>query len=487
MKMGCAMKPIASGILSAATLCLSAPSALAMYLNAGGSGQVLVYPYYTVNGGYNSFVTITNSTSGGKAVKVRLLEGYDGRDVMDFNLYLSPHDYWAGVIVPTAGGAAIFSGDNSCTVPALPTTAATALPFTTANFDGTGEQGKDGGPTGVARTREGHVEIIEMGALTGPSDTLKAITHAFGVPANCASVVSAWANGGKWTIDSTRDIGAPSGGLSGNAMILDVANGVVFSYAADAIAQFYVKGGLGEHSRPDALTPNISSATSHVADIHTDDAPLSLTYTRSIDAVSALFMADNVQNEYWTSPGIAGNSEWVLTYPTKRFYVDPYYAVDAVQPPFDARFSAVNGGTAFSQMKVDSWDREERSAVIFAPFGSPQSVFGLSYETQVLGFNQAQPGSALLASKLVSGDFVAGIDNGWFQIALGTQAVAGSNQQLVAAANGDILVGQPVTGFWAFGFANGDVNGQHVLANYSALYRHKMHVGCKRVDGAPCT
>ena len=487
------MERIGSAVLAGIALGLCSPATMAMYLNPNGLGEVLVYPYYTVNGGYNSFFTITNTTGGGKAIKVRLLEGYDGRDVLDFNLYLSPHDYWAGVIVPTPnGGAAIFSGDNSCTVPKLPTTAATALPFTTANFDGTGAQGKDGGPTGVARTREGHIEIIEMGAVTNATNnSLKAITHVNGIPFDCASVVSAWADGGQWTIDSTTDIGPPFGGLSGNAMILDVPNGIVFSYSADAIAQFYVKGDRGEHSRPDALTPNLSSATSRTANLNTDDGPLSLTYARAIDAVSALFMADTVQNEYWTLSGIAANSEWVLTYPTKRFYVDPYFVAGAAQPPFDTTFSDANGGTSFSPIRTTTWDREEKSPISLPGFGAPPSNPGLSYETQLLTINQGASGSQLFASGLVSTTFNTGSGNGWAQLQLGPLTSAGSpiqsNHQLVAAANGDILLGQPITGFWAFGFANGDVNGQHVLANYSALYRHKMSVACKRADGTACS
>ena len=486
------MKQAVSAAWGGIALSLCASTATAMHLNPNGLGQVLVYPYYTVNGGYSSFFTIANDTSGGKAVKVRLLEGYNGRDVMDFNLYLSPHDYWAGVIVPTSdGGAAVFSTDNSCTVPKLPTTAATARLFTTSNFDGSGAQGKDGGPTGVARTREGHIEIIEMGALTASSPTLKAVTHSDGVPFDCASVVNAWAEGGQWTADPTQDIGPPSGGLFGNAMILDVSNGIVFSYSADAIAQFYAAGDRGEHSRPDALTPNISSGTSRTADLLSDDGPLSLTYARPLDAASALFMAEAIQNEYWSASGIAANSEWVVTYPTKRFYVDPYFASGAAQPPFDAKFSGANGGTSFSQIKVGMWDREEKSPVSFPPFGAPAPTYGLSYETQVVTFNQGSSGSLLFDSGLVSTGFTTSSDNGWLQILLGPQTSAGistgSNHQLVAATNGDVLLGQPVAGFWAFGFANGDINGQRVLANYSALYRHKMLVGCKHADGTACS
>jgi hypothetical protein len=494
-------------MLAGIALGLFAPAATAMHLNANGLGQALVYPYYTVNGGYATFFTITNTDDLGKAVKVRVLEGYNGRDVMDFNLYLSPGDYWVGALIDSGnGGAAIFTNDTSCTVPKLPTTAATALPLTTANFDGSGVQGRDGGPTGVARTREGHIEVVEMGTVTDPSATLNAITHVGGVPANCAGIVNAWGNGGQWSIDSTKDIGPPTGGLFGNAMILDATNGMVFSFAADAIARFYARDGRGEHSRPDALTPNLSSATSTTADVQTDQGPLSLTYTRPVDAVSALFMADRVQNEFWTSSHVGAASEWVITYPTKRFYVDPYYAASSRQP-FAEVFNRGGDGTSRTNFDVVFHDREEGHAGSSDGCGvlcpSPKAPPNLAYDTQVVTFNQnadtaandtssyaPSPPSRVLASNLVPMNVNSRVsnssvnfatENGWAEFAFFTQP---SLQRLTPSTNGWALLGQPVTGFWINQLVNGNVGG--ALANYTAAYRHKLHVACESTPYTPC-
>lgn len=509
------MKRIAATILCAAAG-LSSPAVIAMYLNPHGAGQALVYPYYTVNGGYATFFTITNTTDQGKALKVRVLEGYNGRDAQDLNLYLSPNDYWVAALVDAGnGGAAIFSNDNSCTVPKLPATSAAALALTTANFDGTGTQGKDGGPTDAARTREGHIEVIEMGTVTGPSATLSAISHVNGVPADCPSVVGAWAGGGQWIVDPAKDIGPPSGGLIGNAMILNVANGTVLSYGAEAIAQFYAQGGNGEHSRPDALTPNLSSGSSSIASVYTDDGALTLNYTRSIDAVSALFMADAIRNEYWTAKTIAAASEWVVTYPTKRFYVDvtltPPQSIP--RPLFQRYFDATKGGTSMSTVWVKFHDREEHSAStddrcgFLCPGRNPDP--NLSYETQVVTFNQnpdisvgprtvvPSPPSYVLASQLVpmnivtsSGTDIGGGDIfqatvGWAELHLGQAGSAATPYTLESETNGNRLVGQPVTGFWVNQLINGNVGG--ALANYTALYPHKSHVSCIRTDGTPCS
>ena len=66
----------------------------AVELNPDGLGQVLIYPYYTVNKSQDSLFSVVNTTGVGKAVKVRFLEGYNSREVLDFNLFLSPNDVW---------------------------------------------------------------------------------------------------------------------------------------------------------------------------------------------------------------------------------------------------------------------------------------------------------------------------------------------------------------------------------------------------------
>ena len=49
-----------------------------------------------------------------KSVKVRFLEGKNSREVLDFNLFLSPFDVWTAAVSATgAGGAKATSADNS--------------------------------------------------------------------------------------------------------------------------------------------------------------------------------------------------------------------------------------------------------------------------------------------------------------------------------------------------------------------------------------
>ena len=87
------------------------------YVSNNHLGQVLIFPYYTVRGGKKSVINVFNTSDRTVAVKVRFHESHNSRDVLDFNLVLSPFDKWAGTVSEGGNGGAIFkSTDNSCTI-----------------------------------------------------------------------------------------------------------------------------------------------------------------------------------------------------------------------------------------------------------------------------------------------------------------------------------------------------------------------------------
>ena len=191
-----------------------AGGAQAVNLGQDGQGQVLIFPYYSAqpkgSTAIDTYINIINSdTVLGKAVKVRFIEAKASREVLDFNLYLSPNDMWAGAITRNAAGNAILrTWDNSCTAPEILTPAGTSS--TTAgvtrevafvNFDYAGDAVKD---DSLTRAMEGYVEIIQMADLTSGTktvggdliDTYAQSKHAAtGVPLSCAKIQAAWLNG----------------------------------------------------------------------------------------------------------------------------------------------------------------------------------------------------------------------------------------------------------------------------------------------------
>jgi hypothetical protein len=58
----------------AAALVGGVGAAQAIHVNTDGLGQVLLYPFYSVEGGNDTYIQIVNTTDQTKAVKVRFLE-----------------------------------------------------------------------------------------------------------------------------------------------------------------------------------------------------------------------------------------------------------------------------------------------------------------------------------------------------------------------------------------------------------------------------
>jgi len=350
---------VLAGLAGAAGI---AGTAQAVNMNPDGLGQVLVYPYYTANDGNQTILSVVNTTDQAKAVKVRFLEGFNSREVLDFNLYLSHHDVWVAAIadlgLPSTGGTTpgLLIPDSSCTVPYLYQDMLGVQPFLSLAYTGTFE---DGGPTDIGRAAEGHFEIIEMGTLTNGSaippdpdanppvkETLgsaAAATHGTdGMPANCDQLVENWteytnADNGMWYDEALSDDGQAStdtsrnsGGLFGGAAVVNAENGTMYSYSARAI-QGYDKTDDGVHYIPGTVHPSLDDGDQETATVFfgvPQNTAVELSYNNSIEAVSAVFMHENIMNEYVTEDDIAAATEWILTFPTKNFYVDPLRLVD---------------------------------------------------------------------------------------------------------------------------------------------------------------
>ncbi len=331
---------VLAGLAGAAGI---AGTAQAVNLNPDGLGQVLIYPYYTSNAGNATILSVVNTTDNAKAVKVRFNEGFNSREVLDFNMYMSAYDVWVAAIADDGGTPTLYIPDTTCTVP--------YLYENDPDGDGIGEQaflpyaytGKfaDGGPTSIQRAAEGYFTMIEMGTLTNDSEDPKAkppvvgsataATHVVdsdgvSAPLDCQQLVDAWTRNpdGYWIDDKTIDIARNSGGLFGGAAVINVANGTMFSYDARAI-QGYDESDDGNHYEPGYNHPNLADGDQHSATVFfgvPSNEAVTLSYNKAVDAISAVFMHEYTMNEYNIQPGLNAASEWVITFPTKHYYVD---------------------------------------------------------------------------------------------------------------------------------------------------------------------
>ena len=391
-------------------------SAQAVNINPDGLGQVLIYPYYTTNGGNQTLLSVVNTSEEAKAVKVRFMEGENSREVLDFNLYMSAYDVWTAAIYDDAGTPTLITTDKSCTVPTISVEAFLPYRLTDSKsldkdasgnlrydeFDASGNL-NPGFFDDISRAAEGHFEMIEMGTLMDgdeaavpnddwvdpegvpnfcedgvawssghPNDlctapnlagdrnwtadelaepeflaaiaghgSATAATHVGGVPANCGQLVDAWTedltldasgNGvdGYWLEPDGNDtvalidIGDPSGGLFGGAAIVNVNAGTMYSYDAKAIDGFSDSADAADvlHAQPGTILPSLNSGNEFDAHVFVDGNTTSgYDLDRGVDAVSFVFMHDQIMNEYTTEVIAGADTEWVITFPTKQFYV----------------------------------------------------------------------------------------------------------------------------------------------------------------------
>ncbi len=350
---------VLAGLAGAAGI---AGTAQAVNLNPDGLGQVLIYPYYTTNDGNDTLLSVVNTTDSAKAVKVRFKEGYNSREVLDFNMYMSAYDVWAAAIINggevainplVLGTPVLVIPDSTCTVPYLYQQGIDAgypggfQEFLDYDYTGTNS---DGGPTGISRAAEGYFEMIEMGTLTNETakaatattarvlGSAEAATHFIdedGVqsPLDCQQLNDNWSNlgggigKGMWLEDETLDIARNSGGLFGGAAIINVQKGTMHAYDAKAV-QGYDSKSDGNHFRPGNSHPNLNDGNEYTATVFfgvPQNKAVTLNYgsaDRSVDAISAVFMHEYTMNEFNVKQGNKASSEWVLTFPTKRWYVD---------------------------------------------------------------------------------------------------------------------------------------------------------------------
>ena len=498
------------GIAAFGALMAFAPRADAVNLNPLGTGQVLVFPYYTVNAHQQTLVSVVNTDVGvGRAVKVRFREAYNGRAVLDFNLYLSPADVWTANVfaLSDAGlagdGAALFTRDNSCTAPRLNDSGTFSdgfgyKRFSSGNYTGAAA---DTGPSGDTRTREGHIEMILMSDILPGSALFTDIRHVNSVPPRCpaASTESAAAYAAPTANPATGASGTiADGGLWGSASIVDVPNGVFYAYNADALDGFsyvslYTPAGdaqptlasVNDRDNPQAATAHLFASGETISATY----PGTASGSRKVDAVSAVFAMNALQNEYVVSTNGSAGTDWVLTFPTKYLYVDaqPGGAVagaGAAFAPFDKLF---DNGTACVTLDGDAaslFDREENtttsSVCVFDPC-PPVTPTWPCLETSVFAItltgSQSVLGSPL--TSLVTPIRPIGT-TGWISYDLSSP-----DHQLNPASNGDIFHGLPVTGFAAIKYVNGAVttSGVSALANYSAAYRHRGTIACTNASG----
>jgi hypothetical protein len=451
-------------------------AAQAVNVNPDGLGQALIYPYYTTNGlgtggtvaPYNSLLSVVNTTGSGKVVKVRFIEGRASKEVLDFNLWLSPFDVWTAAIIPSGAGAGIFTTDLSCTTPTVSSNSAAPTNFVNFAYVGDPELQT------LARTKEGYVEIIEMGNVTG--GTLANITHAQpsppGTPPGCSKLPTG--------ATAPTDLVTGNGGLFGGISLINVLAGGDITENAVALSSFtastlwapagYILPDLSEVNPQTSVVFNQSTTTGTAQVVATQwaAAPNAL----PVDAVSAVLMVEDVLNEYVLDPGTKSGTDWVVTEPTKHFYYNSSFNVLKL---FQRNFRL---GGACDDLGLTIYNREEQSVLgSFSP-PPPTVTNSMCWEANVLTFNNT---NVLLSNNSLN--IPVNFPNGWVDLNLSGGVSAPVHQLIggptlfISTADGATTTapnatynGLPVIGFAAQYFNNGTLAAPGATVGVQAFY-----------------
>ncbi len=428
-------KPKTLALAVATTALASSVASAEQYLSS--TGQVLLYPMYSTQNEANTYMHVVNNTSDQKAVKMRFMEGVNSAVVLEFNVYLGPYDVFpVALAVNDFGGTSVITNDATCTVPALGTS--------NSPYDGTQTELESGAVLrsqpfvpylfendesgDISRTLIGHAEVIEMGVV---SDTVDV--------ADCKVVRDLWSSGA-WASNTATNVTSPAGGLSGSSLFIVPSLAYSMNVPVTAV-DGWAKANTNYHKSPGVLSPDLNDgvSTARVNDLVLD-------YTSktngSVLATSALLASKRINNEVQTEDAIAAETDWVVTFPTKKYFTNGTSA----SAPFTTVYDGTEAdGDSCEPMSLIRRDRESNATsatsqfVPDAPDGVEDTVCSA---VNVLAFNSK---SALVTStnKEVSYAFQAG------------SATLNTGQKLPKDDNNVEIKGLPVLGFSGTRFVNG--------------------------------
>lgn len=492
-------------LLSAAVLLGLAGGATAVNLNDNGLGQVLLYPYYNIAGGKDSLFSVVNTTGQTKAVKVRINEGANTWEVLDYNVYLSPWDVYTFGLTMKGDVPSLVSYDTTCTMPNEPDSFKSGIPLNPANIN---EYGKNE-PKSFAkldvtkRMMEGHIEVIEMGVVTN-TGLAKGVKHGSdNKPADCSVLddhFTTFEGVSNIPLGSSSVNGpdeAPSGGLFGDGIIVDVAKGSAFGYEATAIDSFFT---AAVHTDSGESYPNVagldttgnrqSFAATKNAQVIRDGKIMDLTFDAPIQALGAVLMADKVYNTFDIYSGTESATDWVITFPTKHAHVNPdTIGAGAAAGQYGVLAKAGDRGAApfagfCNTIRLIGTNREEQrkaSKRRFSPATSTSQE--LCYETNLVQFAEERK----VVDSILSN--VAGVpstwNNGWAEVQFPGASLSATGATITSSVNGVAtvdrtstvtLLGLPVTGF-SLSEARNVVNKDNSKGFYSTALDHRYNRG----------
>lgn len=390
----------------------TAVAATTLVVNTDGIGHINLVPYYSVQAGYDTYVNIVNTDMArGKAVKVRFRGASNSDDVFDFTLLLSPGDKFAFALtkdatsgLPMLVKAGAPNDDTSCTLGGTTGNGINAI--NGEKFVTTRLKQQLTGDALANEAREGYIEILNMAdipATTPPTPLFTAIKHVknadgkYVAPCTPASLAvmgtnpSSYNGAGDTTSAIAKGLEVPTTGLITNWTVINVAKAASYTGAATAVearvgsatgpagygnvvmfaqnnvavsnaagpnssllytSDPLIRGGYisaANYDFPDLSTPYLNATlVGGVQTVTTDPYWQASFLTKSLAVTS-------VANEFVTFAGLAAKTDWIFSFPTRRYNIAVQYGSTDTVRSSDLTLGGTFGGyTAVNYFVLDT-------------------------------------------------------------------------------------------------------------------------------------
>lgn len=410
---------VAAGLIGLGAASVTPVPVQAQSLSTSNTGQALIYPYYTVNGGWITTMNLMNTSDKTLAVKVRFHELKNSRDVLDFNVIMSPYDTWTAWVEDSDQGPTLKTVDKSCTSPLAVVNQDPAQPVRASTFAYTGANDDTGG-SGLNRMREGYIEVLVMGVATDiaqtavPPSDFDANTafanndslfvpyyseHVNGVPRDCAIVDQAfiakspvWVEGtlptdASYAVTLNCSPTGPTGALRGSGYPLAACDFVAPVSEQDNplkgnVGWLNASTGIGAGSEAIAVEDWADGARRSFVTAQQSPWFLEPTFATktslwTIDPATfeAEITANSTLNEWSDNPSNGARSDWVVAFPTKAFHVDVFN--DQIQAASNIYRNDLNDVVTCTSVADRTTCTPTDQPITVAPFQSGFGIEGL--------------------------------------------------------------------------------------------------------------
>ena len=369
------------------------------FVNPGGLADALIYGYYNVRDNFATFFTVTNTATYGVRARIRFREaatqtatsagdpmvsaGCDNgsQEVLDFDICLTPGDMWSGVIQTGSNGAGLLTSPDTDTYVqtqiASTGTPNPAVIFPTAYPAGVSFKfGTNNVVTSITadQTREGYFEVIGERLLN---------TNCGGSSSNkctCGDLLDVKEDG--VTPIPTADLSEPFQGLPvgnvlmGHTYIVNLSEATTFAYAATALADF---------NTVDDITNPLTTNEPNLRDNNFD--------TSAIGSVNYALTKSNLLTVYDVESSVEGNTEVIITFPTKWATHTDYFDTDENACDPNGNLGSSGGEVANDEfhndifddtnVKITVWDDKEQSPTSSCSFSPCPAGAGVTLPSEV--------------------------------------------------------------------------------------------------------